>query len=80
MDNEAYASAYRDIEESAIDHVEDKMFSRIEEGSDSLIKFYLATKGKKRGYVEKQQVEHSVSKELPAWLSGNLEDDDGSQP
>ena len=61
-DNEEYAQAYRDIEETAIDFVEGMMFERIEEGSDGLIKFYLATKGKKRGYIEKQQIE--VSGEL----------------
>lgn len=58
-DNEEYAQAYKAIEDTAIDFVEGMMFERIEEGSDGLIKFYLATKGKKRGYIERTEVEHS---------------------
>ena len=58
-ENEAYAEAYASIEDSAIDFVEGMMFERIEDGSDGLIKFYLATKGKKRGYIERTEVEHS---------------------
>jgi len=44
--------AYNQELESALDNVELKMFKLIGEGSEGLIKFYLAKKGKDRGYGE----------------------------
>jgi|TARA_R110000796_G_scaffold50587_2_gene119470 hypothetical protein len=45
-----------DINNVALDYVESKMFKQIEKGNTQLIKFYLATKGKKRGYIERQEI------------------------
>jgi len=73
-ENEAYAEAYASIEDSAIDFVEGKMFERIEEGSDGLIKFYLATKGKKRGYVERTEVAHSGEATVNVIVEGEAAD------
>ena len=50
----------RECEELAIDFVESRMFKSIDKGgkgSESLMIFYLKTKGKRRGYVEKQEID-----------------------
>lgn len=48
-----------DIENIALDYVESKLFKLIEELNPASILFYLKCKGKKRGYIEKQEIEHS---------------------
>jgi len=45
-----------DIGNVALDFAESKMFEEIQNGNASLIKFYLERKGKKRGYVERQEI------------------------
>lgn len=55
-----FDEACREISETAIDFVETKMFKKIDrsdKGSESLMIFYLKTKGKHRGYVERQEVD-----------------------
>lgn len=54
----------REIEnEARLDWAENILHDRMEQGSDMLIKFFLESKGKSRGYGKEQKVE----------LSGNLE-------
>lgn len=74
-DDPEYKALADDIDEAAIDHVESKLFEKIDgvqiqkgvtdEGepivydvppSDTAIIFYLKTKGKKRGYIERQEL------------------------
>jgi tRNA(Leu) C34 or U34 (ribose-2'-O)-methylase TrmL len=45
-----------DIQEAAIDICEAEMWKLIKEGNVPTILFYLKTKGKKRGYVERQEI------------------------
>lgn len=55
-----FDAACKEISETAVDFVESKMFQKIEradKGSESLMIFYLKTKGKHRGYVEKQELD-----------------------
>jgi hypothetical protein len=51
-----FAKAARDIQEVALDFVEGKLLKRIQDESDTAILFYLKTKGKHRGYIERTEV------------------------
>ena len=53
-----YAKQVKDIENVAIDFAESKMFKNIEKGKEASIFFYLKTRGKQRGYVERQEIQH----------------------
>jgi len=54
-----FARALKDAEESNIDNVETALLSAVGEGNITAIIFFLKTKGRKRGYVEK--IEHDTT-------------------
>ena len=51
-----YKKAVEEINNVALDYVESKLFKSIEKGRDAPIIFYLKTKGKNRGYIERQEI------------------------
>lgn len=53
-----YAERVKDIENVALDFAESKLFKNIEKAKEASIFFYLKTKGQKRGFVERQIIEH----------------------
>lgn len=55
-EDEEFATKVRDIENIALDFVESQLFKNIQEGKTSEMIFYLKTKGKKRGYIERQEI------------------------
>lgn len=55
--DENYKEAVDSIADIALDFVESQLHSRIKEGSDTATIFFLKCKGKKRGYVEKQEID-----------------------
>lgn len=55
--DEEYAAAVDDISNVALDFAESALYKKIKEGDTASTIFYLKTKGKNRGYIEKQQIE-----------------------
>lgn len=50
------AAAYEEANETAIDIAENELMKQVKKGSIPAIIFFLKTKGKSRGYVERQEV------------------------
>lgn len=72
-----FKEKYDSILDDQIDFVEDKLLQKIEDGSDTAIIFYLKCKGKKRGYVEKQEIDiNNVSKSIKVNFGSPNEDED----
>ena len=59
----AALQAIKDEEEKTLDFVEGKAIKKINEGDGAMIRFYLATKGKKRGYTYEEKLEADESAE-----------------
>ena len=55
--------AIKDEEEKTLDFVEGKAIKKINEGDGAMIRFYLATKGKKRGFTYDEKLETDESEE-----------------
>ena len=53
----AALQAIKDEEEKTLDFVEGKAIKKINEGDGAMIRFYLATKGKKRGFTYDEKME-----------------------
>jgi len=56
--------AIEDARDRTTDLAEGKLFQKINEGDNTAIIFYLKTQGKKRGYVERQEVTGAEGTEL----------------
>lgn len=54
--NPIYSQAYHDITESVIDYVESSLLKNIKDGNVTAQIFFLKTKAKHRGYVERTEV------------------------
>ena len=57
--DEEYKLEVEAVADLTLDFVESKLHKQIEKGEVSSTIFYLKTKGKRRGYIEKQEIEHS---------------------
>lgn len=63
--DEDYAKAADEILEDAIDFAEGKLLQRIDAGDTVATIFFLKTKGKARGYVEKTEVDNNLKSAAP---------------
>jgi len=64
-----YKAAVESIQESVIDFAESHLYKLVKEGNPAATIFYLKTKGKKRGYIERQEIEVTERSPL-SWLNG----------
>ena len=53
-----YNASVRELENVAIDFAESQLHKQISKGNPPATIFYLKTKGKARGYVERQEIQH----------------------
>jgi len=60
-DNYLYRKEVSDIPEITHDFVENALLKQIKEGNPSSTQFYLKTKGKVRGYIDKHEIEHQTT-------------------
>jgi len=58
-EDEDYKAQVDGVNELAIDFAESALHQQIESGNPTSTIFYLKTKGKKRGFVEKTEIEHT---------------------
>ncbi|KEQ31198.1 hypothetical protein N180_02820 [Pedobacter antarcticus 4BY] len=61
--NKKFMEIFEDQIESLIDFAESKLLKSINNGSDTATIFFLKTRGKSRGYVEKSEVDHTTKGE-----------------
>jgi len=59
--DEEYKKNVESIEDVALDFAESQLHLQIQEGSTASTIFYLKTKGKKRGYVERTEVQQETT-------------------
>ena len=72
-DDEEIAQAVKEIENIALDFAESQLHTQMKDGSTSATIFYLKTKGKKRGYVERSELDVTSNNERIK-INVNLED------
>ena len=54
-----YAKKVKDLDEFVMDFYESALHKKVDEGDTSAIIFAIKCKGKSRGFIEKQHIEHS---------------------
>lgn len=63
-EDEKYKEAVNDIEDMTIDFAESHLHKKIKDGDTTATIFYLKTKGKKRGYIERNEYQIDVEKPI----------------
>ena len=66
-----YKAAVDSIGDMTIDFVESQLHKQIREGNSTATIFFLKTKAKKRGYVERQELDVSTGKMFQVEVLGN---------
>lgn len=60
-EDEEYKKAVDDVLDVALDFAESMLHKQIQDKDTTATIFYLKTKGKRRGYIESQQIDHNIS-------------------
>lgn len=62
--DEEFKRKVEDVENIALDFAESQLHKQISEGSTPATIFFLKTKGKSRGYIERQEIETKITNDL----------------
>jgi hypothetical protein len=60
-EDEDYSTSVKSIEDIALDFAESQLHQQIKNGEVSSTIFFLKTKGKKRGYIERQEIDTNIA-------------------
>ena len=71
----AYKQAVDELADVAIDFAESQLHKQIKDGNSTATIFFLKTKGKKRGYVERQELDVSTGKTFQVEVLGEDSDE-----
>tara|TARA_R110000744_G_scaffold378850_1_gene495646 strand:+ start:25032 stop:25385 length:354 start_codon:yes stop_codon:yes gene_type:complete len=74
-EDELFKEEVRDIENIALDFGESQLHKQIEDGNTSATIFFLKTKGKRRGYIERSELDLSSGDE-PIKINLNIKGQD----
>ena len=77
-DDDEFAREVEEIASVALDFAESQLFSQIKGGNTAATIFYLKTKGKARGFIERQELDHTSDGE-PISINIDLNDRDKSR-
>lgn len=66
-DDPEYKKRVESVQERVLDFAESHLYKLVEDGNPAATIFYLKTKGKKRGYIERQEIEVTEKKPL-SWF------------
>ena len=76
MKDQSFATKVEEVKEGLLDFAEHQLLSNIRDGKTAEILFYLKTKGKKRGYIERQEVDTIGDKMFEVKILKNETDTD----
>jgi len=75
-DDKAFAKEVDEIKNIALDFAESQLHRQIGEGSTAATIFYLKTKGKQRGYVERQEIHQMADNLFEVEILGGEDSDE----
>jgi len=77
-DDEDYKKAVLGIDDMTIDFAESHLHKKIKEGDTTATIFYLKTKGKKRGYIERNEMQIDIEKPIFKLIDLDVNTNDGT--
>ena len=74
--DEAFKSKVDELQNFTLDFVESQLHKQIKDGNTTATIFYLKTKGKKRGYIERQEIQHegTIESKVIEWTPATEEE------